>query len=365
VIAALSGFVARIPPDDPLELWTANRPTALLAVIPVLTLGVVTLRSSFSEIAYAGHRRYFLIVAVALVYLLAGCLLYPALKSWAVPQTVTRSARAVALAVAVSFFVGTVWAPWVFGASVGMVGVLVAFMIAAAVFLFGLGVIAEHLRPPQAFTLLRLRRTPIFVLLLLWAVLAAVVDRSGSYYDVRKIEPAQAEVPCITRMPNDRNEAARCHNWTAAEELAAWLQRNTTTVSATPRPAVPLVFVATEGGGIRAGVISEPSGPGEVAKKHIGPPQCEELAAELGFALPKPVVEWIRASWRFESPRKDGSVVALDPLGVARSERQFSQALLTEVTFPKLDGSSKDAAYMKIKFAPESIRSAKAGAKAQ
>ena len=252
VIAALSGFVARIPPDDPLELWTANRPTALLAVIPVLTLGVVTLRSSFSEIAYAGHRRYFLIVAVALVYLLAGCLLYPVLKSWAVPQTVTRSARAVALAVAVSFFVGTVWAPWVFGASVGMVGVLVAFMIAAAVFLFGLGVIAEHLRPPQAFTLLRLRRTPIFVLLLLWAVLAAVVDRSGSYYDVRKIEPAQAEVPCITRMPNDRNEAARCHNWTAAEELAAWLQRNTTTVSATPRPAVPLVFVATEGGGIRA-----------------------------------------------------------------------------------------------------------------
>ncbi len=121
---------------------------------------------------------------------------------------------------------------------------------------------------------------------------------------------------------------------------------------------------SVEGGGIRAGVISEPSGPGEVAKKHIGPPQCEELAAELGFALPKPVVEWIRASWRFESPRKDGSVVALDPLGVARSERQFSQALLTEVTFPKLDGSSKDAAYLRIKFAPESIRSVKAGAKA-
>lgn len=251
-IAILSGFVARLPPDQPVEVWTARRPSALLAMIPVLALGVVTLRAAFSEIAYAGHRQYFLIVAVALVYLLAGCLLYPALKVWDVPQWATRSARGIAIAVALGFFIGTIWAPWVFGAKAGMVGVLVAFMVAAAVFLFGLGVIAEHLRPPQAFTLLRLRRTPIFVLLLLWAVLAAVADRSGSYYDVRKIEPAQQEKACAARDLNDRAEAARCHNWTAAEELAAWLQRNTTSVSAKPRPGVPLVFVATEGGGIRA-----------------------------------------------------------------------------------------------------------------
>lgn len=118
------------------------------------------------------------------------------------------------------------------------------------------------------------------------------------------------------------------------------------------------------GGGMRAQVITEPSGPGEVAKKHIGPPEYEEITAQLGFALPKAVADWIRASWKLESPRRDGSVVALDPLGVARSERQFSQALLTEVTFPKLDGSSKDAVYLTIKLAPESIRSVKGGAKA-
>jgi hypothetical protein len=251
-VGFLSLFVARLPPDEPVALWSAQRPTALLAVLPAVTLGVVTLRASFSEIAYAAHDEYSWLVAVALLYILAGWLLYPALKGWTAPDWAQLVARVAAGAVALGFFIATIWAPWLFGSAVGMVAVLVAFMIAAAIAFFGLGVVAEHVRPPQAFTLLRLRRIPIFLLLLLWAVLAAVIDRSGSYYDVRKIEPNTSEAACTTRQQDDRTEAARCHNWTAAEELAAWMKRNTRSVSGTPRPAVPLVFVATEGGGIRA-----------------------------------------------------------------------------------------------------------------
>ena len=61
----------------------------------------------------------------------------------------------------------------------------------------------------------------------------------------------------------------------------------------------------------------------------------------------------------------DGSIIALDYDLQPVSERQFFKALLTETTIPAMDGSSKEPAYMTLKFAPEYTRTEKpSGSKA-
>ena len=113
-----------------------------------------------------------------------------------------------------------------------------------------------------------------------------------------------------------------------------------------------------EGGAISAEVINEPAGPDHFVKKHIGQPKYQEFTLRVGFGMDPSVYEWIAQSWKLNYQRKDGSVVAMDYSLTPKSERQFMQALLTETTIPAMDGSSKEPAYLTVKFAPEIIRDA-------
>jgi phage tail-like protein len=120
---------------------------------------------------------------------------------------------------------------------------------------------------------------------------------------------------------------------------------------------------SVDGGGISADVVEEKGKPGSVTKKHIGQPKYEDIELTIGFAMAQTIYDWIAASWKQSYARKDGSIVATDATFQARSERQFFKALITEVTFPALDGSSKDAAYLAVKLSPEYTREAKASGK--
>jgi phage tail-like protein len=117
------------------------------------------------------------------------------------------------------------------------------------------------------------------------------------------------------------------------------------------------------GGDISAEVINEPAGPSYFVKKHIGQPKYEEIIVQVGFSMTKSVYEWIKQSWAMNYQRKDGSIIILDRNLQPQSERQFFQALITETTVPAMDLSSKEPAYMPVKFAPETIRVSKPGAK--
>lgn len=119
---------------------------------------------------------------------------------------------------------------------------------------------------------------------------------------------------------------------------------------------------SVEGGSIYAEVIQEPAGADYVVRKHIGQPKYEDFTAQIGFSMAKPVYDWISQSWKGNYLRKNGSVVAMDYNMKASSERQFYNALLTEVTIPACDGSSKEPAYLTLKFAPEYTRMVKADA---
>lgn len=113
---------------------------------------------------------------------------------------------------------------------------------------------------------------------------------------------------------------------------------------------------SVDGGAISAEVIQEPAGPSYFVKKHIGQPKYEDLTVQVGFSMSKPLYDWIAQSWKMNYTRKNGSIVAMDQSLTPKSERQFTQALLTETTIPAMDGSSKEPAYITLKFSPETIR---------
>jgi hypothetical protein len=120
---------------------------------------------------------------------------------------------------------------------------------------------------------------------------------------------------------------------------------------------------SVDGGAISAEVIEEPTGPASFVKKHIGTPKYEDFSLQIGFSMSTAVYDWIAASWAMNYMRKDGSIVTADFKLDAMSERQFFNALITEVGIPACDGGSKEPAYLTLKFAPEYTRVVKASGK--
>jgi len=120
-----------------------------------------------------------------------------------------------------------------------------------------------------------------------------------------------------------------------------------------------------EGGAITAEVINEPAGQNSFVKKHIGQPKYEEFTLQVGFSMNKALYNWIQQAWSMNYKRMDGSIVALDYQLNPVSERQFYQALITETTIPAVDASSKEPAYIAVRFAPTHTRAVKpSGSKA-
>jgi T4-like virus tail tube protein gp19 len=116
---------------------------------------------------------------------------------------------------------------------------------------------------------------------------------------------------------------------------------------------------SVDGGGVSGEVINEPVSTSFFVKKHIGNLKYEEFILQFGFSMSKPVYDWIAAAWKGDTSRRNGAIIACDYQSVAKSEREFSKALITEVTIPAMDGSSKEAAYLTIRVKPETVRSKK------
>jgi phage tail-like protein len=113
---------------------------------------------------------------------------------------------------------------------------------------------------------------------------------------------------------------------------------------------------SVEGGAIKGDPITQMVG-GDIMKvKHIGMPKYDPLTVGVGMAMSKDFYKWIAASWDGDVQRKHGAVITMDrDLNVVH-EQHFYNALVTETTIPALDGSSKEPAYMTVKFQGETLR---------
>jgi len=120
---------------------------------------------------------------------------------------------------------------------------------------------------------------------------------------------------------------------------------------------------SVDGGVAVADVISEAVGTLYYPKKHVGPISYSPFVLEFGLAMANSLYDWIGASWRGKAIAKSGAIVLADQDFVAASQREFTNALITETTFPAFDATSKDPAYLTVTLSPESARVVKGSGK--
>lgn len=110
-----------------------------------------------------------------------------------------------------------------------------------------------------------------------------------------------------------------------------------------------------DGGWTKANVVDDPIG-GQIGRiKHLSTVEIEPMSIELGMAGSTPVLEWIQQSWNRKFGRRSGQVTHADFNLKETFEHHFYDALLSEVTFPALDGAAKEPAYLKCKVVPETV----------
>lgn len=85
------------------------------------------------------------------------------------------------------------------------------------------------------------------------------------------------------------------------------------------------------------------------------PSENQGTSMSVQTPMTGPVNAWIESSLAMSYIRKSGAINAADFKRDVRYTRHFSDALLTEVTFPAGDGDSKDAAYLNLTWSPEKI----------
>jgi phage tail-like protein len=115
------------------------------------------------------------------------------------------------------------------------------------------------------------------------------------------------------------------------------------------------LFRSIEGGGVKADVMTYQQGNNYDRWRQLGKPKFEDIKIQVGMAMSEPFYEWISNFFDGKADRKNGAIVAADFYYNERARREFTEAMIKELTFPKLDGQDKNAAYMSISIAVEGI----------
>ena len=114
---------------------------------------------------------------------------------------------------------------------------------------------------------------------------------------------------------------------------------------------------SVDGAAIKAEVITEKTGGTHVHHKHIGGVSYEDISVTMGTSMSKTFYDWVQASVDLQYKRIDnGAIISADFNGKEMGRINFFNALITELGFPAVDSTSKDAAKMSVKFTPEYLR---------
>jgi hypothetical protein len=208
---------------------------AVLSAIPLVLLGLASVRAAVFELVYARNGEYVLLIAFGLLLQLIGWGVYVVVCKGAPKEdektpwlASSRWPLPVAVVTALVLTAATWLDPWWTGDVTGTIGVLVGFLIAVTVLGYGARLLEIRSLAPPFFLVFGIRRFPVFLIVAAWAIVAAIFD-PGGYHNVRTIDRAAGE-PVTLRQAWQR--------WLGQQPAGD--------------EAVPLVLVAAEGGGIRA-----------------------------------------------------------------------------------------------------------------
>lgn len=112
------------------------------------------------------------------------------------------------------------------------------------------------------------------------------------------------------------------------------------------------IVQAFQGGNAYADVLEFTDGGDLITRKQPGQLHYEPITVLVGLGMEAAFWEWIEAMFVGRYARKDGSIVIADGNFNVLRRMDFTDALVTEVTFPALDASSKDAGRVMVTFQP-------------
>jgi phage tail-like protein len=115
------------------------------------------------------------------------------------------------------------------------------------------------------------------------------------------------------------------------------------------------LFRSIEGGSIKADVMTYQGGANYDRWRQLGKPKFEDIKLQVGMSMSEPFYAWIKNFFDGVPDRRDGAILAADFYYYERARREFKNALMKELVFPKLDATDKNAAYMTIALAVEEI----------
>jgi hypothetical protein len=119
-----------------------------------------------------------------------------------------------------------------------------------------------------------------------------------------------------------------------------------------------------DGGYMAHSLVSESIGSENKPIRHAAVGDVDPVSFEIGMSGAGSVLQWIQDSWNKNYQQRSGQINHANFNMEKVFEHEFTDALITETTFPTLDGASKEAAYLKVKFQPRAVASRKAsGAK--
>ena len=115
-------------------------------------------------------------------------------------------------------------------------------------------------------------------------------------------------------------------------------------------------FRSVEGGGVKADIMSYRSSSEKALFRRVGKPKYEDLKIQVGMSMSQVFYTWIEGFFSGDGTRRNGAILAGDFHFKERARREFYDALISEVSIPKLDATDRNACYMGVTMVPESIR---------
>lgn len=115
------------------------------------------------------------------------------------------------------------------------------------------------------------------------------------------------------------------------------------------------MFKSLEGGNVKTDFVKYQNGAEHGTFYRLGRPKYEDIKVTVGMSMGKAFYEWLSSFFRGEAVRKNGSMLAGDFHFNERARRDFAEAMITEVGFPKLDGNDKAACFMNVTISPETV----------
>jgi phage tail-like protein len=115
------------------------------------------------------------------------------------------------------------------------------------------------------------------------------------------------------------------------------------------------MFRSVEGGGIKADVMTYQNGGIYDRWRQLGKPKFEDVKLQVGMSMTESFYNWVDDFFAGQASRKDGTIIAADFYYQERARRHFSNAMIKEMTFPKLDANDKNTAFMNITLGVEDM----------